>query len=281
MKTENKNILIVTGVSGAGMSSCLKHLEDIGYEVFDNFPLSLLDALIEDTIEEDKPVAVVIDSRSRGFVPEALIEKVKATGAFLLFLTADGAILQRRFAETRRRHPLAKDRPASAGIKIEQDLLHPLQKEADLVIDTSGLSVHDLRRNLQGHFDSGDNKKLTVTLMSFGFKNGTPREADILMDVRFLKNPYWEPELKELTGLDKAVRDYVTGDEGFSVFIGNFKALIEGLLPRYALEGKSYLTIAIGCTGGRHRSVFIAETLQTWITGLGYSGSILHRDIEK
>lgn len=281
MTKRRKSILIITGLSGAGMSSSLKHLEDIGYEVFDNFPLSLLAALIEDSNLDQKPVAVGIDSRSRGFNSQATIEATTRLGAFLVFLTADEAVLQKRFTETRRKHPQGKDRPASAGIKVEQGLMHPLKKAANLVLDTSTQSAHDLKRTLQGHFGTTDSNKLAITLLSFGFKNGTPREADILMDVRFLKNPYWEEKLRPLTGKDKKIRDYVSSDEGFISFIKKFKALIEELLPRYNLEGKSYLTIAIGCTGGHHRSVHIVEILKPWLEELNYTTHIQHRDIDR
>lgn len=278
---QKKSILIVTGLAGAGMSSSLKHLEDMNYEVFDNFPLSLLDSLIEDTKPDEKPIAIGIDSRSRGFAPETLIAAAAKHKAFLLFLTADETVLQKRFTETRRRHPQAKDRPATAGIKREQELLHALKKEADLVLDTSTQSSHELKRALQGHFGSEENSKLTITLLSFGFKNGTPREADMLMDVRFLKNPYWEDALRPLTGQDEKVGQYVASDEGFNPFLERFKTLITTLLPRYNLEGKSYLTIAIGCTGGHHRSVYIVETLKPWLTEHGYITHIVHRDIDR
>lgn len=271
-------LLFITGLSGAGMSSALKALEDLGYEVFDNFPLSLIDGLMADG-GQSRPIAVGIDTRTRGFDPEAIIERVKALPARLIFIACDEAVLQKRFTETRRRHPLAADRPVSAGIKKEMDLLYPLRGIADPVIDTSDLSIHDLKRIIGDIIPRRPGCGLTVTFQTFGFKNGLPRHADIVMDVRFLKNPHWEPDLKPLTGLDKSVRDYVEKDSSYEDFLNNFKALISPLFERYMAEGKSYLTIALGCTGGKHRSVVVAETLAAWAGSLNLSVSIDHRDI--
>ena len=278
---KNARHLIITGYSGAGMSSCLKYLEDMDYEVFDNFPLTLIPALVADPASSGHPLAIVVDARTRGYDPAALIAIVRETNAKLVFMTADDADLLKRFTETRRRHPLAGDRPASAGIKKEQELLGPLQQAADLIIDTTGLSMHDLRRVVAGHFEDPRVGHLSVTLMSFGFRNGVPRDADIVMDIRFLSNPHWVPELRPLTGLDRAVGDYVSGDSAFTDFIDNFKRMITPLLPRYAAEGKSYLTIAIGCTGGRHRSVYSVETLKPWLLAQGFPAQTVHRDVNK
>ncbi len=281
MVEKKNNCLIVTGLSGAGMSSALKHLEDMGYEAFDNFPMALVDPLLENSCAEKSPVAIGIDTRSRDFDPDLLADKVDLLQARLVFISSDEAVLQKRFTETRRRHPLAQDRPVSAGIKKEQELLFGLRERADLLIDTSQLSIHDLRRILEGHFAPEGRQNLTVTLMSFGFRYGLPREADIVMDVRFLSNPYWETALKSLTGRDQAVGDYIEKDENFSSFLTHFQALTEPLLPRYAHEGKSYLTIAIGCTGGRHRSVYTVERLKPWLESKDYGMNVLHRDIDR
>lgn len=278
--TDRKNpTLIVTGLSGAGMSSCLKHLEDLGYEVFDNFPLALVGPLLDDPGFRDRPIAIGIDTRTRGFDPEAVKDAVRTHRAKLVFVTADEMVLQKRFTETRRRHPLAQDRPASAGIKKEQEWLYDLRERADEVIDTSMLSVHELRRVLEDRFGLGDRGKLTVTLMSFGYKHGMPRDADIVMDIRFLQNPHWVPELKPLTGLDAAVGAYIEQDAALDPFLTRFRALMEPLLPRYAHEGKSYLTVALGCTGGRHRSVYIVEQLKPWLENQGFVTHIFHRDV--
>lgn len=277
-KKQNK-LLIITGYSGAGMSSSLKHLEDLGYEVFDNFPLTMVPPLVAE--QSDKAVAIGIDTRSRGFSPEAVLDTVKDVNATLVFMTAEDAVLQKRFSETRRRHPMAGDRPVSDGIRKEQQWLHSLKDSADYLIDSSQFSVHDLRRTLEGHFTLSSTTGLTITIMSFGFKHGLPREADMVMDLRFLKNPHWEPELKPQTGLDQPVGDYIQTDEAFAPFIENFKKMILPLLPRYAEEGKSYLTIALGCTGGRHRSVFTTQTLSSWIQEQGYNTNVFHRDIDR
>lgn len=273
-------ILIVTGLSGAGMSSALKSLEDMGYEVFDNFPPALIDPLLADTKAEDRPLAVGIDSRARGFDPVALLQMTERLKARLVFITADDAVLQKRFTETRRRHPMAKDRPVAAGIKKEQEMLHALRRESDVTIDTSDLSVHDLKRLLEGHFGLAQ-RKMTVSLVSFGFRFGIPREADLLMDIRFLNNPHWIADLKPLTGLDAAVGAYIDKDKDFAPFCAGFKAMLEPLLPRYAAEGKSYLTIALGCTGGRHRSVYTVETLKPWLEEQGFAVNVIHRDIDR
>lgn len=276
---EKPPLLIVTGLSGAGMSSTLKQLQDIGFETFDNFPLTLVESLLADHSKGPHPMAIGVDARSRGFSAAELLAVCERTHAQLLYLTADETELQKRFTETRRRHPLAQDRPSSAGIKLEQEMLAPLQGHADHVIDTTAMSIHVLHRMIEKIFGRGTKGHLTVTLMSFGFRFGLPREADTVLDVRFLKNPYWEPHLKNLTGLDKAVGDYIATDPDFAGFTENAKNLIAPLLPRYAGEGKSYLTIAIGCTGGHHRSVYTVETLKPWLEAQGFDITILHRDI--
>lgn len=273
--------IIVTGLSGAGMSSVLKTLEDMGYEVFDNFPVTLIDPLIKDSHPDGAPIAIGIDSRTRGFDPETLQDAVERLNARLIFLFCDEVILQKRFTETRRRHPVAKDRPVSAGIKREQEWLHPLRANADMVVDTTDLSVHDLRHLLEKQFSVAKANRLTVTLVSFGFRFGVPRDADLVMDVRFLANPHWVKDLRPLTGLDENVGAYVSGDPDFEPFLERFRALIDPLLPRYAHEGKSYLTIAIGCTGGKHRSVYTVERLAPHLKGLGFNTTTLHRDINR
>lgn len=278
-KTIQNNLILVTGYSGAGMSSVLKALEDLGLEVFDNFPLPLVKPLISDEQIEPRKIAIGIDTRTRGFSTQNVIETAQNLGAQLLFITCDDHELQRRFTETRRRHPLAKEKSVRVGIEEERRLLETIQYSADLVIDTTTLSIHDLRHILEGHFAIQPQKELTVTLMSFGFKHGTPREADIIMDVRFVENPHWVEKLRPLTGRDKEVGAHIEKDPNYGEFIKNFRALIEPLLPRYAHEGKKYLTIAIGCTGGRHRSVYTVEKLAKWLKKTGSLTHIEHRDL--
>lgn len=272
-------ILFITGLSGAGMSSALKILEDLGYEVFDNFPLSLIDNLLQEA--QPRPIAIGIDTRTRGFDPQAIIAKAGTLGAKLLLITCDETVLQKRFSETRRKHPLAGDRPASAGIKKELGLLYDFREIADSIIDTTELTIHDLRRVLNGLYAENKGGKLNITVMSFGFKNGLPREADIVMDCRFLANPHWEEALKPLTGRDAAVQDYVGKDAAFKPFFENLQRLLEPLLDSYAKEGKSYLTIALGCTGGKHRSVFVAEKLAEWLQQKSVPTSVEHRDLNR
>lgn len=280
--TQTAPLIIVTGLAGAGMSSALKHLQDMGYETFDNFPLTLVESLIaDDTTLPPHALAIGIDARSRGFSPEAVISLCQRLSGKLLFLTADEAELHKRFTETRRRHPLAKDRPVSAGIKAEQDLMMSLRTAADHVIDTTNMSVHVQHQIIEGLFGQGLKGHLTVSLMSFGFRFGLPREADIVLDVRFLKNPFWQPELKALSGLDQAIGDYVSGDPDFKSFLDHTQDLLGPLLPRYAAEGKSYLTVAIGCTGGRHRSVYTVERLKLWLDTCGFMTNPVHRDINR
>jgi len=276
-----KEILIVTGLSGAGISSSLKALEDLGYEVFDNFPLTLIDALIEEDTPKQYSMAIGIDTRARGFDCDTVLMTSKRIDAKLLFMTADEVILQKRFTETRRKHPLATDRPVSDGIRKELEMLYPLRDSADIVLDTSDLSIHDLRRTIEGHFGLDETQKLTVTLTSFGFKYGVPREADIVMDVRFLRNPHWDKDLKPFTGQEPRVANYIEQDEALKDFLTNLKTLIEPLLDRYTHEGKNYLTIAIGCTGGKHRSVYIVEKLNEWMETLSPITHINHRDMDR
>ncbi|OWJ66349.1 RNase adapter RapZ [Inquilinus limosus] len=276
-------LVLVTGLSGAGHSTSLKTLEDLGHEAIDNLPIALLGPLVDHA--EGRPMAVTIDTRTRGFSVEALEAEIAALRARgdvdvrLLFVDADDEVLQRRFTETRRRHPLAIDRPVADGIRRERLELYPLRLLADVVVDTSLTSPQDLRRLIEGHFGLDTAPGLYVTVMSFSFKRGLPREADLVFDVRFLDNPHWVPELRPLTGQAAAVQEMVRRDPQFDPFMASLFGLLEPLLPRYNREGKSYLTIAVGCTGGKHRSVFVAETLAAWLDGQGTRRGLVHRDM--
>ena len=284
MKSFIKKNVIITGLSGAGISSALKAMEDLRFEVFDNFPLSFIPQLYS---EKDGPVknvngiAIGVDTRTRGFSPETLLEVVEKTESQLVYITCDDTMLFKRFSETRRRHPLALDKSVSYGIRAEREMFALLQEKSDVVIDSTNTSIHDLRHILEGHFALKSDENLTVSLLSFGFKNGVPREANIVMDVRFLKNPHWDEHLKSMTGLDQKVANYIREDQDFDGFITNLKNLLKPLLPRYALEGKSYLSVAIGCTGGRHRSVFTVELLKKWLEENGVKVFAEHRDLSK
>ncbi|MBK3735289.1 RNase adapter RapZ [Azospirillum brasilense] len=280
-------LVLVTGMSGAGMSVALKALEDLGYEAVDNLRLSLVPALLEQADPRRRPLALVIDSRTRDFSAHAMLEEVEALKAHdeldvrLVFLDCGDETLQRRFTETRRRHPLAIDRPVPDGIQLERTMLLPLKQQADVTIDTTQLSIHDLRRILAGNFQIGTQAALQVFVTSFSFRMGLPREADLVFDVRFLTNPHYDPDLRPLTGLDPRVAARVEGDPDFAEFFRHLTDLLQPLLPRYNQEGKSYLTIAVGCTGGKHRSVFVAERLAAWLDGLGLKVGISHRELER
>ncbi|PWC55027.1 RNase adapter RapZ [Azospirillum sp. TSO22-1] len=285
--TGRRRVLLATGMSGAGLSVALKALEDLGYESVDNLRLSLVPALIAQGDPSHRPLAIVIDSRTRDFSVAAFLEQIESLKARpdldvrLLFLDCGDEVLQRRFTETRRRHPLADDRPVPDGIQRERTLLHPLKQRADVVTDTTQLSIHDLRRLLAGNFSLDAQPALQVFVTSFSFRLGLPREADLVFDVRFLTNPHWDLALRPLTGRDPAVAARVESDPDFPAFFENLTGLLRPLLPRYNQEGKSYLTVAIGCTGGRHRSVFVAERLAEWLKGLGLKVALNHRDLER
>jgi UPF0042 nucleotide-binding protein len=279
--------VLITGMSGAGRTSSLKMLEDLGYEAVDNLPLSLLPGLVGLTGARVQPIAVGIDIRTRGFAVVNVLgelEKLvsdRGLDCRLVFVDCDDEALARRYTETRRRHPLAGDRPVMDGIRLERELVSPLRARADLVIDTSVSKPADLKRILAGHFALDDRPGLKLFVTSFSFRQGLPREADLVFDVRFLDNPYYDPAMRELTGLDPAVGAYVAADPGYDGFFASLTGLLRPLLPRYDREGKSYLTIAVGCTGGRHRSVYIAEQLGRWLRAEGLAVTVAHRDITR
>ncbi len=284
-------VLLVTGMSGAGKSSALKAFEDMGYEAIDNVPLTLLSALVQPPQKNlpapgfQRPIAIGVDIRTRDFAVDAFINELdgmldeSSLLARVLFIDCDDDELRRRYAETRHRHPLAQDRPVSDGITHERSLVSALRDRADIVIDTTRFGPGELKRILSGHFSLGHEAGLNVFVTSFSFRQGLPREADLVFDVRFLTNPHYDPSLKKLTGKDAAVGEYIAGDPGFDIFFDSLTGLLSPLLPRYAAEGKSYLTIAIGCTGGRHRSVFVAEKLAAWLDRDEGPIHLLHRDL--
>ncbi|MBI1205918.1 MAG: RNase adapter RapZ [Azospirillum sp.] len=280
-------LVLVTGLSGAGLSTALKALEDHGYEAVDNLRLSLVMALVEQSDAMHRPLAIGIDSRTRDFDSYIFLEQLAALQrradltVRLVFLDCSDEVLQRRFTETRRRHPLAADRPVADGIQRERILLALLKDHADTTIDTSDLSIRDLRRLAVGHCRLDGDSGLNVFVTSFSFRLGLPREADLVFDVRFLDNPYYVPSLRPLSGLDAGVVEVVTADRDFAAFFEHLTGLLRSLLPRYNQEGKSYLTIAIGCTGGRHRSVVVAERLAGWLRDEGYKVGSSHRDLER
>jgi len=279
-------LLVVTGMSGAGRSTALKALEDMGYEAVDNLPLSLVPGLMSHR-PRLAPLALGADVRTRDFGATELAETIdrleREGGARprLVFLDCEDDQLVQRFTETRRRHPLAADRPVIDGIRLERRYLWPLRERADLVIDTGPLSPSELKRVLHEHFALDRSPGVALSVLSFSYRHGLPRDADVVLDARFLRNPHYIPALKPKTGLDPEVGRYIAEDEDFSDFLEQLTVLIGGLLPRFEREGKSYLTIAIGCTGGRHRSVYLAERLTAWLREQGRAVSLRHRELDR
>jgi UPF0042 nucleotide-binding protein len=280
-----RRVVLVTGMSGAGRTSALRALEDLGHEAVDNLPLYLLDALMDTGLDAPHPIALGIDTRTRGFdLPAVLgaLDRLEANTAFethLLFVDCDNEVLERRFTETRRRHPLAQDRPVADGIVMERRLIAPLKDRATLRVDTSTLAPGQLKGMLEAAYGLDQEGEMTLFVTSFGFRNGLPREADLVFDARFLANPHYVPELKAQSGLDPAVAAFVAADPDYEVFFDRMTDLLNLLLPRYEREGKSYLTIAVGCTGGKHRSVYTAERLAAWLKARGCRARTRHRDI--
>jgi RNase adapter protein RapZ len=285
-----KRILLVTGMSGAGKSTVMKSLEDMGWEAVENLPLGLLDRLLAapqalGAQEDDRPLALGIDSRTRGFDADRIIMRIKQLRELhghdveTLFLDCGGGELERRFSETRRRHPMAQDRPVADGIAEERDLMDPLRHWAEHVIDTTETQTNELQQQVRARFGGMRPEEPTVTVMSFGYARGLPRSADLVFDMRFLRNPHWEPSLRPLTGQDPGVGAHIAQDPAYETALRQIETLLLTLLPRYALEGKSYLTIAIGCTGGRHRSVHVAERVAARLRDDGFSLTVAHRDL--
>ncbi len=289
---ERRRVVLVTGLAGAGRSTALKCLEDIGYEAVDNMPLDLLPHLFAGLVQAslpamEKPIVLGIDSRTTGFSSSGfigLVRQLREDQRFrvsLVFLDCDDEVLQRRFTETRRRHPLALDRPVVDGIQQERQVMQPVRGEADLVLDTSETAIGDLKTVLSGHFSLAVRPDLAITILSFSYKQGLPREADLVFDARFLENPHYNPTLRPLTGEDAAVGQAIEADPAFPGFFAALTSLLWPLLPGYEGEGKSYLTIAIGCTGGRHRSVFVAGKLSQWLKDRGRAVTLRHRDVRR
>ena len=282
-------MLIISGMSGAGKSTALKALEDLDYEAVDNLPLGLVETLLASAQGGDgppRPLAFGIDTRTRAFDADALAARLRSlrgegVDIRLIYLDCADEELVRRFSETRRRHPLAADRPAADGVARERELTQPLKRWADMVIDTTDFSVTDLRRRIAERLGRGGQHPLTVTLQSFGFAQGLPRNADLVFDMRFLANPHWDMALRPLTGEDPAVAAFVARDPAYAPALDRIADLLLTLLPGYGREGKAYLTIAIGCTGGRHRSVAVSRELQARLVAAGYAPLLIHRDVGK
>jgi len=284
-----QRLLLVTGMSGAGKSTVLNTLEDMGWEVVDNLPLTLLDHLLSTppnrgTPKGGRPLAIGVDTRTRNFDAARIVTQLQALARAddylveTLYLDCSGTELVRRFSETRRRHPLALDRPAEDGLARERELTAPLRRFVDQVIDTSDTNTNSLQTEIRQRYGQ-DLADPVLTIMSFGFARGIPRNADTVFDMRFLRNPHWVPDLRPHTGRDAPVADYVTHDPLYVPAMSHIEALLVLLLPGYRTEGKSYITVAFGCTGGRHRSVHVAESMAARLREAGFSPTVLHRDL--
>jgi UPF0042 nucleotide-binding protein len=281
-----QRVVLVTGPSGAGRSTAIHALEDFGYEPIDNLPLSLIPRLL-DGPPMGRPVALGIDVRNRDFSAIALIELIDGltrnpqVHAEVLYLDCAPAELIRRYGETRRRHPL---RPADApeiGIQAEIDLLAPIRARADVLIDTSELSPHDLRAELGRWFEGSSDHRIAVSVQSFSYKRGVPRGIDLMFDCRFLRNPHWVPALRALDGRDPAVVAHVESDPRYGPFLGHIRDLLLFVLPAHVDEGRTHLTIGFGCTGGQHRSVVVAENMAKMLAATGWQVSKRHRELER
>jgi len=277
------DILVITGLSGAGRSTTAAVLEDLGWYVVDNLPTSLVDTIVElagapgSGIER---LALVAGRQHLELMPKVAAMRAAGHQVRVVYLDATTAELVKRYESSRRRHPMANDSDGLLeAIESERTLLEPMRGDCDLIIDTSDLNVHQLKAKLMGAFEVSVSERLQVAVESFGFKHGLPLDADVVMDVRFLPNPHWDENLRPLSGLDQAVKDDVISRPQAIEFLRNFQALLQSVLPHYASEGKSYLTIAVGCTGGRHRSVAIAEEIAQGLRASGQPVRVSHRDL--
>jgi UPF0042 nucleotide-binding protein len=283
-----QGILLITGLSGAGRSETARSLEDLGYFVVDNLPPALLPKMAELAASPGGPgrVAIVVDARGGVFFGELsrALEELRGqrVPSRIVFLDASDDDLVNRYEATRRRHPLAPADRVAEGIRKERLMMESLRAEADLVIDTSGLTPHDLRDRIREIFaEAPPEAGLLVTIVSFGFKYGSPRDADLVLDVRFLPNPHWVDELRPLPGTNQKVREYVEGQEEYGAFMKRLESLLDVVVPGYVDEGKSYLTVGVGCTGGRHRSVVVSDDLADYFRERGHRVSVDHRDIDR
>jgi UPF0042 nucleotide-binding protein len=284
----DRELVILTGMSGAGKASALKALEDLGFYSVDNLPLELIPRfadLVRQSAENSR-AALVVDVREGSRLERfpAILKKVrKQLGTRVLFLEASEDALVRRFSETRRPHPMGREKTVVDSIQAERKRLDPVRNVADILLDTSKFNVHELRAHINAQFEprGASDRNLTISSMSFGFKNGVPSDADLVFDVRFLPNPHFVPEFRELTGKHPKVAAYVLAFSQTEEFLTKTVDLLEFLLPHYIKEGKSYLTVAFGCTGGQHRSVFIAEEMKRRLEGTGYRVKAVHRDMPR
>ncbi|MGI8774356.1 MAG: RNase adapter RapZ [Actinomycetota bacterium] len=286
-RERNIELIVITGMSGAGRSEAAKAMEDLGWYVIDNLPPQLIEQMLALALSPGNlisRVALVIDARG-GILDEAdraLQALEKEVGFTLVFLEASDEVLVRRFDATHRRHPLAAEGTAADGIREERRAIQPFRERADLVIDTSELTSRDLRMKISGHFGGDDRSDgLKTTIVSFGYKYGLPLDADMVLDVRFLPNPHWIDSLRPFTGLDGEIKEYVLGKDDARTFLERVGDLLDLLLPSYVEEGRHYLTIAVGCTGGRHRSVVLATEIAAFLGKRDLPVSVVHRDVDR
>ncbi|WP_372803316.1 RNase adapter RapZ [Paracoccus seriniphilus] len=285
-REQAQRLVLVTGPSGAGRSTAINVLEDLGFEAIDNLPLSLIPRLLDGPVRPD-PLALGLDVRNRDFSTSNVIELIDRLtrnpnyAPEVLFLDCAPDVLVRRYSETRRRHPLAPDSSPLSGVTAEIDLLSPIRARADVLVDTSELTPHDLKAELNRWFDIRPDGRLTVSLHSFSYKRGVPRGVDLMFDCRFLANPHWEQALRRKTGRDPEVQAYVQADPRFGEFFDRIRDLLLFLLPAHLEEGKSHLSVGFGCTGGQHRSVTLAEKMAVALADAGWPVSIRHRELER
>jgi UPF0042 nucleotide-binding protein len=286
-RARGPRVLVITGLSGSGKTHVSRALEDAGWFCVDNLPIALIPSFVElvRRAPAPKPSALVVDVREPELVrrfPEVFARIKKGARGSLLFLEADERALVRRFSETRRPHPLAVNQPVIEGIREEREALRPIRKMADLIVDTSAYTVHQLRDYVRDHFALREQSgRMVLAVMSFGYKFGVPVEADLVFDLRFLPNPNFVPRLKPLTGRHPKVVSYLRRQPETGTFLGKLARLLSWVIPRYEREGKSYLTIAVGCTGGRHRSVMVADALGKALAGRDRSVRVYHRDVRQ
>ncbi len=288
-RASKAEVIIITGLSGAGRSEAAKAFEDLGWFVIDNLPPALIKTMLSLAFapgNDLRRVAVAIDVRGGGFFTDAMdeLEKIRRDicNYRLVFLEADDDVLVRRFETSRRRHPLGSDERVADGIRRERDMLRALREGADLVLDTTDLTVRELRSRLASFFGGAtDPDDMRTTIISFGYKFGLPLDADLVLDVRFLPNPHWVDELRPLTGRQEPVRAYVLGQPETKDFLERARELLGVLLPGYHKEGRHYLTLAVGCTGGRHRSVVLADEIAAAVRDLGFTANVIHRDADQ